>query len=267
MRSNPLRRKLASGEPTLSTRINSTWPSVIEALGHVGLYDYVEFVAEYAPFTLHDLDNLCRAAELYDLGTMIKVDHSQYAFTAQRAIGSGFSSVLFTDCASADDVRRCIQSIRPDTPEDMGAYGSANRRNSYPGYGGKPEYVQSLRDIVVAVMIEKKGAVDQLEQILSIPGVDMIQWGPADFLMNIGHPGEQTHPELVAAKRRVFETASRMRVAARAEIQSADEAQEYLDMGVRHFSIGTDIGILYTWWRENAEQLRKEIPRPPRIIV
>ena len=60
MRSNKLREKLNAGEPTLATHIHTTWPSVVEALGHTGAYDYVEFVAEYAPFDLHDLDNLAR---------------------------------------------------------------------------------------------------------------------------------------------------------------------------------------------------------------
>jgi hypothetical protein len=48
-------------------------------------------------------------------------------------------------------------------------------------------------------------------------------------------------------------------VAARAEIQSADEAKKYLDMGVKHFSIGTDITILHGWWQSNGEQLWRAI--------
>ena len=58
MRPNKLRELLNAGKPTLGTHIHSTWPSLIEAIGHTGLYDYVEFVAEYGPFDLHDLDNL-----------------------------------------------------------------------------------------------------------------------------------------------------------------------------------------------------------------
>ena len=57
---------MSAGEPTISTHIHTTWPSVVEALGHTGLYDYVEFVAECGPSDLHDLDNLCRAAELHN---------------------------------------------------------------------------------------------------------------------------------------------------------------------------------------------------------
>jgi 4-hydroxy-2-oxoheptanedioate aldolase len=106
-------------------------------------------------------------------------------------------------------------------------------------------------------MIEKKGAVDELEEILSIPGVDMVQWGGADFSMNIGRPGERNHPEVRAAQKKVFETAVKMGVPPRAEIGSPDQAKEYLDMGVRHFSIGTDVAILYGWWKQNGEELRK----------
>jgi 4-hydroxy-2-oxoheptanedioate aldolase len=259
MRPNPLRQKLNAGESTVSTHIHTTWPSVVEALGHTGLYDYVEFVAEYGSFDLHDLDNLCRASELYNMGSMIKVDQSHQGFLAQRGVGSGFSSVLFTDCRSADDVRECVRIARADTPGDNGLFGVATRRHTYMGYGGTPEYVQALRDTVVAIMIEKKGAVDELEEILSIPGVDMVQWGGSDFSMSIGRPGERNHPEVIAARNKVFETAVKMGVPPRAEIQSPDQAKEYLDMGVRHFSIGTDISILYSWWKDNGEQLRNAI--------
>ena len=56
MRPNTLKQKLEAGESTLSTHILSAWPSVVEAIGHTGIYDYVEFVAEYGSFDLHDLD-------------------------------------------------------------------------------------------------------------------------------------------------------------------------------------------------------------------
>ena len=257
MRPNVIREKLNAGKPTVSTHIHTTWPSIVEAIGHTGQYDYVEFVAEYGPSDLHDLDNLCRAAELYNLGTMIKVDQSAQAFLAQRGIGAGFSSVLFTDARSADDVRECIRCAKPDTPEDKGLYGVATRRHTYMGYGGSKEYVKALQDTVIAIMIEKKGAVDTLEEILEIPGIDMVQWGGADFSVSIGKAGERNHPEVVAARDKVFKQCLAKGIPPRAEIQTADEAKMYLDMGVRHFSIGTDINILYNVWKKEADAMWK----------
>ena len=257
MKTNTLRQMLRNGEPTLSTHIHSTWPSVIEAIGHAGVYDYVEFVAEYAPYTLYDLDNLARAAELHGLGSMIKVDQSHQGFTAQRAVGSGFESVLFTDAHSADDVRRAISIVRPDTPGDDGQYGVAARRNAYMGHHTSPEYVEIIRDTVVAVMIEKGSAVENIDEVLAVPGIDLIQWGGADYSLSIGLPGQRNHPDVKAAEKHVITTAQEMGIPARAEISSSDQAKYYLDLGVRHFSLGTDITILYQWWKTNGEQLRK----------
>ncbi len=259
MRPNRLRELLNTGQPTISTRVQNVWPSIVEILGHTGLYDYVEFLAEYAPFDLDALDNFCRAAELYNMATMIKIDQEPRGFLAQRSIGAGFQSVLFADCRSAEDVRQCVRIVRPETPEDGGIHGVGTRRFTFMGYGGSPEYVQALRDVVVAIMIEKESAVEQLEEILSIKGVDMIQWGPADYSMSIGRPGARNTPEVKAVERRVFETALKMGVPPRAEINNVDQAKAYLDLGVRHFSIGTDLSILYNWWKANGENLRKAI--------
>ena len=129
---------------------------MVEAIGHTGHYDYVEFVAEYAPFDLHDLDNLGRAGDLYDLSMMIKVDAEHRAYVAQRAVGSGFHSVLFADVRSAEDAAECVRCVRADHPDEGGTYGVATRRFTYMGYGGSKAYVEALRDVVVVVMIEKQ---------------------------------------------------------------------------------------------------------------
>jgi len=259
MRRNKLRELLDAGKPTVGTHLHSAWPNIVEAVGHSGMFDYVEFVAEYAPFDLFALENFCRAVELFDMSCMIKIDQAPRSYLAQRAIGAGFQSVLFADCRSVDDARECIQAVRPDTPETGGIHGVGLRRNTYMHHGGTPAYVQALNDIVIALMIEKKGAVDQLEEILALGDIDMIQWGPADYSMSIGKAGAWHSPEVRSVERKVIETCLRMGVPPRAEINSPDQAKYYLDMGVRHFCIGTDIMILYQWMKENGEALRKAV--------
>ena len=259
MKPNKLREALRAGKPTIGTRIHSTWPSIVEVVGHTGLFDYVEFIAEYAPYDLHDLDNLCRAAELHGMSMMIKVDQEPRGFLAQRAIGAGFQSVLFADCRTVEDARECVRVARPDTPEDGGTYGVASRRSAYMGYGGTPDYVQALRDVVVVLMIEKKGVVDRLEEVLSIEGIDMAQWGGRDYCMSIGRAGERSAADVKATERRVIETSLRMGVPPRAEVVSPEQAQYYRDLGVQHFCLGTDVSILYNWLRQNGEALRRAI--------
>jgi 2-keto-3-deoxy-L-rhamnonate aldolase RhmA len=259
MRENRLRKLLSEGKPTIGTRVHNVWPSVAEAIGHTGVFDYVEFLAEYAPFDLYALDNFCRAVELFDMSAIIKIDQEPRGFLAQRGIGAGFQGVLFADCRSVEDVKHCVRIVRPETPEDGGIHGVGTRRFTYMGYGGSPAYVQALRDTVVMIMIEKRTAVEKLVEILSVAGVDMVQWGPSDYSMSIGRPGERTAPEVKAVERRVFETALKMGVQPRAEIGNVDQAKYYLDMGVRHFSLGTDLSVLFNWWKTNGDALRKVV--------
>ena len=255
MRENIIRQKLEAGEPTLSTHIHSVWPAEIEAIGYTGLYDYVEFVAEYGPSDLHDLDNMCRTSELFNMGSMLKIDQSLMPYLAQRGIGAGYQSILFTDVRTIEEVDECIKSARPDHPDHRGLYGVATRRNSYMGYGGSQEYVDNIADVVLAFMIEKKGAVDNLEEILENPAVEMVQWGGADFSMNIGKPRQMNDPEVVEAQMKTFKMALEKGVHPRAEINSSDETKKYLDMGVRQFSDGTDITILYSFWKNEGEKI------------
>lgn len=126
-------------------------------------------------------------------------------------------------------------------------------------YGGTPEYVQALNDIVVVIMIEKKTAVEQLEEILAVAGVDMIQWGPADYSMSIGQTGQRSSPEIRRVERQVIETCLQAGIPPRAEIGSVDQAKYYLDLGVRHFCLGTDITILFNWLKDHGDALRQEL--------
>ena len=73
--------------------------------------------------------------------------------------------------------------------------------------------------------------------------------------MNIGHPRQMNHPDVEAAKKKTFEMALEMGVHPRAEVNSSDGIKEYLDIGVRHFSVGTDITILYDFWKSEGEKI------------
>ena len=93
-------------------------------------------------------------------------------------------------------------------------------------------------------MIEKREAVEQLDEILAVPGIDMIQWGPSDYAMSIGRPGGWYDPDVREVERDVLARSLAAGIQPRAEITEPSDAQAYLDQGVRHFCIGTDLHIL-----------------------
>jgi len=256
VKGNRLRELLTAGRPTIGTRMSLFDPTVVETIGHTQAFDYVEFGAEYAAYDLKGLEDFCRAAELHSLGTMIKVDWESRGFYAQRSVGAGFDSVLFADPRSAHDVAESIRFLRADTPGENGLFGASPRRHALPSEAGSPAYVQALRDTVVAIMIEKKSAVDELDEIVQVDGIDLIQWGPNDYAMSTGQPGNSASATVKEVERRVISTCLDAGIPVRAEIAAVEAAEHYLELGVRHFSLFQDLSVIYATWREGGERLR-----------
>jgi 2-keto-3-deoxy-L-rhamnonate aldolase RhmA len=257
MRHNRLRALLTAGEPSLGTHLLSTWPTLVELVGQAGNYDYVEFTAEYSPFDMHDLDNLGRALELKDLCGMIKVEQTQWTHQAMRAIGSGFQSVLFADVRTVVDAQACVAAVRAETPGSGGRLGVGMRRDvGTIQEGGSPAYVAALDEVVIALMVEKRECVEDLDAILSVKGIDMVQFGGSDYSMSIGLTGQRSHPDVKRAERKTIETALAKGLHPRVELADITQAAPYLEMGVKHFCIGWDVRILHDWWRANGEGMR-----------
>jgi 2-keto-3-deoxy-L-rhamnonate aldolase RhmA len=201
MKRNRLRELLNEGKPTLGIHVICPWPGMVEVIGYSDAFDYIEYVGEYSPFSLEQLDNFGRAIELFPrMSSMMKVEEQTRGFIAQRAL---------------DD------------------------------------------NAVIAIMIEKKGAFENLEEILSVKGVDMVQFGPADYSISIGKPGQRQASEVLKAEKDTIEMALKMGVVPRVEVASFERTKPYIEMGVRHFCIGWDIRIIHSWCKEQAEGMRK----------
>jgi 4-hydroxy-2-oxoheptanedioate aldolase len=255
MRENRLRTLLSEGKPTLGTRVQSSWPTITEIVGRSQQFDYVEFLAEYAPYDLYALDNIARAIELSPNFTgMIKIERSAQAHVAVRAMAAGIQNLLFTDVRSAQDAEECVRIARPEVPGSIGTHGNDAGRAAI---GGVVELVKRYEDAVIALMIEKKGAVENLEAILRVKGVDMVQFGPSDYGMSIGLAGQRNHPAVVEAYEHTIKTAIKMGVRPRAEIASPADAEYFLNQGVRDFSLSTDTAILAAFYRDQGGALRE----------
>jgi 2-keto-3-deoxy-L-rhamnonate aldolase RhmA len=258
MRENRLRTLLNEGKPTFGTRVQSVWPTVTEFVGRSGQFDYVEFLAEYAPYDMHDLDNMGRAIELSpNFCGMIKMEQSAQWHLAVRAMSAGIQNILFTDIRTAADAEAAVRLIRPEGPGNDYTHGMAGGRIIV---NSQSDYTQYYNDAVIVLMVEKRGAVENLESILKVPGIDMIQFGPADYGLSVGKASRDyatgLHPDVLAAREYTIKTCIAMGVRPRAEIGSAAEAEHYLKLGVKDFNLSSDVGILRQFYSKEGGALR-----------
>ncbi len=259
---NVLRELIDAGKPTIGTHVFGIWPGIVEVIGQTGAMDYIEFSGTYAPFDLLTLENFGRAVDLFDdMSAMMKLDQEPRTFLAVRALGSGIQNLLFADARNVEDARRAIASGQPDTPEKKGLVGVGMRRDVGYIHKSVQEYVADVENSVVALMIEKKGAVDNLEEILELPGLDMVQFGPGDYAMNIGVPGQHDHHDVKAAEMHTIKTAIKMGVRPRVELNGSEDAAPYIEMGVKDFCVGTDVIMVAEFCKDHGEALAKALDK------
>ena len=119
-----------------------------------------------------------------------------------------------------------------------------------------PEHIKRLDEVVACFMIEKQQAVDNIEEICKVPGVDMIQFGPSDYCMSRGWVKAEHVEDFKAAERHCIEVALANGVRPRCEIHSPSEAQYYIQLGVKDFSIGDEFVELKNYWNSAAREMR-----------
>jgi len=253
MRPNKLRERLNNEEPSLGTNAMILWPGVVEMIGHAGGFDYIQFQSEYVPYDLHQLDHLGRTVELFDnMTSMIKVESEMRSHLTKRSIGSGIQNILFADIRSVEEAEESVAAVRADTPQKGGIHGSEDRR--FAGYyleSGSPNYIQALDDVVIALMIEKEEAVKNLDAILSVEGIDMTVFGGNDFSMSIGKPGQAASKEVQDIQDYVIKTSLKHGVHPRAGC-IPDDMDRFIELGVKHFCMGTDLSTIYRWALETS---------------
>lgn len=256
---NKLRMLLREGKPTVGTHYSCTWPSLVEIIGNSQQFDYAEFTGQYGPYTLHDLENLARACELTGLDAMIKIDQEPRTFIATRAIQAGFAAMLFADCRTTEDVKQCVRSVK------LIPQGGINgvQEGRMIGYGivrGRPvtleDYVRYIDEVVIAIMVETKSLADDIEEALSVPGIDMVQFGPSDFSVSIGHPGEgYRNVQITEAMMKCYQVAKRKGIRIRAECD-VGEMQKWIDLGCMDFCIGSDTETISVWAQSAGKAIR-----------
>jgi 2-keto-3-deoxy-L-rhamnonate aldolase RhmA len=262
MPENKLRRLIREDKPTVGTHYSCTWADLVEIIGNSRQFDYAEFTGQYGPYTLHDLEHLARACEVTGIDAMIKIDQEPRTFIATRAIQAGFTAMLFADCRTTEDVKKCVESVKLTPKGGINGF----QRGRMMGYGivrGRtvtlPDYVKFIDDIVIAIMIETKTLADDIEEALAIPGIDMVQFGPTDFSIAINHPGEgYNNAEITEAMERCYRVAKRIGLRIRAECNFED-MQKWIDLGCRDFCIGSDTETIGSWAQNTGEAIRETL--------
>ncbi|KAI6713144.1 hypothetical protein JHW43_004316 [Diplocarpon mali] len=176
---------------------------------------------------------------------IVRIPDNQ-GFMVKRALDSGAHGILVPLLYTVNDAEKLVKSAK-FPPVGQRGFGSPFPHERFSPFLGSTDYLQQANDaILVMVQIETKEALENVDAIAAVPGIDVLFVGPFDLGNNIGHPiiEGKIHEDLHAAIKKVFEAARKAGKKVGIFCTSGEQSKGYVDMGFDMISCATDVMIL-----------------------
>ncbi len=238
MRASRVLQKLRSGDFVKAAGISRvTDPWLTEMVGRLG-YDVIWFDMEHRAFGFDKIDPISLACRATGIDLMVRVLKSGY-HSPMRALEFGANGIMVPHCRSAAEAQQWVEWVR-FPPLGKRGFDGAGADADY-GFMPPLEHIKSgNEEVFLALQIEDKEAVECVEEIAAVPGVDLLFVGPADLTLSYGVPFEFNHPVFQKAIDRVANAAAKTGKWWGTTTASPADAQKAIDRGARMITAGGD---------------------------
>jgi 4-hydroxy-2-oxoheptanedioate aldolase len=236
---NPFKRALKAGKVQIGLWSSLSSSYSVEVIAGAG-YDWILLDCEHSPNDLENLLTQLQAAAPYPSHPVVRVPWNDMV-TIKRVLDVGAQSLLIPYVSTAEEARAAVSYTRYPPAGARGVAGTTRATR----FGRIKDYAKRAHEeICVLVQVETQGALDNIEAICAVDGVDGVFIGPADLHASLGHTGEIANP---AVKPLIDEAIRRIRKKNKAPgilTPNEADAKHWLGCGALFVAVGADVGIL-----------------------
>jgi 4-hydroxy-2-oxoheptanedioate aldolase len=232
--------------------VNIPDPAVVELAKFAGM-DFIRIDWEHKLIDPSQMLNLIRTANLIDLAVQVRVPGIS---DVTALLDAGADSALIPGVSGVDRAREAINEAKYYPVGRRGITGDS-RPVGYGHYDLKDYLARANCEcITLGIQIEEREAVEHLDELLALEGIDFIVTGRNDLSQSYGLLGQNTHPDILAAEREIIEKALAAGKQPMILANSPARARELREMGVRCILVTQDTKTLYSGLKSVLEQCK-----------
>lgn len=260
---NPVKEAIRKKEHSFGLYIATDSPSLIE-LAAVSGFDWVRIDWSHTPLDLQAITNMIRAAEAYNITPFIRLDLDEQKISSVLELG--IQGIIVPDISTAQEAQEAVNSAKFSPVGKRGMF-SVPRMSGYGSVHGGDFTKWSNDEVIVAIQIEDKEAIDNIEDILSVEGIDMVLSGRGDLANSFGVPGQKNHPLVTESEEKIFEIATKKGIAISPQLDPSnegidEEVKKWIDYGANVISFGHDISIIKNALTNVAKMANNVVHKP-----
>ena len=251
---NHLREKLNRGEPVLGTMIQELRsPAVPMIFANAG-FDFIFIDMEHGAHTMETVADLIKVTRFAGITPLVRVPDLQYHFIA-RCLDAGAQGFMVPRIETREQAEKAVAFSKYPPLGERGC--SINKgHNNYKGDDLIKFINNANEENLVILQIERKAAIEDLDNILSVEGVDGAVLGPNDMAVSYGVPNDLDSPLMNDIFMKVLETGERHGVYTGMHIANLKKLVEWKDKGMQLITYNTDIGFLNAGAAQGLKELR-----------
>lgn len=253
---NPLKEKLVQGEVVVSMIVRMARGPEIGRIAATAGFDTLYVDLEHSALSLETTAVICNAAREAGVVPLVRVPDTA-ASTICRILDAGAMGIVVPHVQDADDARRAVAcALYPPMGERSTSSGLALLH--YRNFPQTAANAAINKSVFIAVMIESRAALECIDEIAAVPGIDMLFVGAGDLSADMGLPGQPTHADVSAGIGQVLQAARNNGIAAGLGGLAGRQVflAEWIGKGVQFISAGTDLGLLAKAAADSVESIR-----------
>ena len=236
---NPFKRALKAGKAQIGLWSSLSSNYSVEVIAGAG-FDWILLDCEHSPNDLESLLAQLQAAAPYPGHSVVRVPWNDMV-NIKRVLDIGAQSLLIPYVSTAEEARAAVSYTRYPPAGVRGVAGTTRATR----FGRVKDYAKRAHEeVCVLVQVETQGALDNIEAICAVDGVDGVFIGPADLHASLGYTGEIANPKV---KPMIDEAIRRIRKKNKAPgilTPNEADAKHWLGCGGLFVAVGADVGIL-----------------------
>ena len=254
MRDNGVKQALRDGGIVFGSELSGLRSPEVARLYAAAGFDFVFIDMEHSPFSLETVADLVRAARQAGIVPIVRVPQAEYVWIA-RVLDNGAQGVIVPRVSTPAQVREIV-SWTQYPPLGIRGYACTTSQSEGAEIAPKDFIERVHANTLLVIQIERQEGVDNLEEMLSIPGVDVACLGCLDLSVDLGVPGELNHPRMVEAIQRVVDVAESHGLASGIIVADMAMIDRWVGRGMRFVSYATDALLLREAAMHAVERLR-----------
>lgn len=209
---------------------------ITEVLGGAG-FDFVMADAEHGSLSFRDMEHIARAAEIANMVPLVRVP-GILTEDVGRFLDAGAAGIIVPNIRNAKETALAVETVKYPP---CGRRGVAMPRASGYGQMGVREFAEFAESqTLVVIEIETKESIENLDEVLSVQGVDVAFMGPLDISAALGVMGEVEHPLVLDARRKIVESCRKAGVVPGTFAFTPEQLKAMVKEGFRFFLMGVD---------------------------